>query len=132
MLNARINEQKIWYALYEGEVDAVDEHGDFTGETPSSYGKVMLTRANLSGARGVTEQDIFGQDLHYSRTMSTAKMNLGIDERTILWDAEPVMDTEGRADPLTAKYRVAAIARGHYQVHYALRQMNPMDGDSDG
>ena len=125
MLNARINTKKIWYSLMEGYESAVDENGDYTGEPAEIYGKVEKTRANISPSRGTSDEDYFGADLQYSNTLSTAKMNLGIDERTILWDEKPELDANGApADPQSAKYRVVAIARGHYQVHYALRQMD--------
>ena len=125
MLNARINTKKVWYALYQDHEPTVDENGDFTGESVKSFGEVKMTRANLSPSRGTMENDIFGANLQYSKTMSTAKMNLGIDERTILWDKKPVLNEDGTpADPDSAKFRVAAIARGHYHIHYALRQMD--------
>lgn len=125
MLNARINTKKIWYANFSGVTWATDSNGDYTGEPTESYGKVKMTRANLSPSRGTSDEDYFGVDLQYSNTLSTAKMNLGIDERTILWDEKPDMNADKTpADPQSAKYRVVAIARGHYQVHYALRQMD--------
>lgn len=125
MLNMRINTKKIWYSLFEEGVEEVDENGDYTGNKISRYGKVRTTRANLSAARGTMENDIFGANLSYSKTMSTANMKLGIDERTLLWDEKPETERDGTpTDTDSAKYRVAAIARGHYQVHYALRQMN--------
>ena len=130
MLNARINTKKVWYALFNEFTDAVDENGDFTGEPTMSYGKVRMTRANLSASRGTMENDIFGANLQYSKTMSTATMNLGIDERTILWDEKPILNEDGTpANPDSAKYRVVAIARGHYHIHYALRQMDVDGGE---
>lgn len=131
MLNARINTQKIWYALREDPVPVVDENGDFTGEMSKEYGAPKMTRANISPSRGLTDHDIFGLEVNYSNTMSTAKMDLGIDERTLLWDSEPPLDNDGNVIPETAKYRVAAIARGHYHIHYALRQHTGQGGDDE-
>ena len=130
MLNARINEKRVWYALYEGEVPAVDDNGDFTGENKSMYSEPHFTRANISPSRGTVSDDMFGTNVSYSNTMSTAKINLEIDEHTLLWDEEPKLLSNGKCDPDTAKYRVAAIARGHYHVHYALRQ-NTVEGDDE-
>lgn len=124
MLTAWINTRKIWFALYKGSVAVTDANGDYTGEYIASYTTPVMFRANLSPARGTSEKDIFGANLSYSHTLSTTKMNLGIDEQTILWDTEPETDINGIPDPETAKYRVAAIARGHYHIHYALRRMN--------
>lgn len=130
MLNTWINSKNVWFANFSDASEAVDENGDYTGEPAVEYGEVKKTRANLSPSRGTFAEEIFGANLKYSKTMSTADMDLGIDERTILWDEEPEVKEDGTpADPLTAKYRVAAIARGHYQVHYALRQMTVNEDD---
>ena len=125
MLNAWINTKTVWFCNFTEGTPAVDANGDYTGEFDDGYGKVQMTRANLSPSRGTEREDLFGANLAYSKTMSTSKMDLDIDERTILWDEQPAVDASGYpTDPLSAKYRVAAIARGHYQVHYALREMN--------
>lgn len=132
MLGAWINQVNVWYANFSESTETVDENGDYTGEPTVSFGEVKKTRANLSPARGTFAEDIFGANLKYSKTMSTSHMDLGIDERTILWDEEPEVNQDGTPkDPLTAKYRVAAIARGHYHIHYALRQMNESEGVTD-
>ena len=130
MLNAWINTKKIWYAFYVDDEPVRDENGDLTGEYRSGYGKPLMTRANLSAARGLAENDIFGTNIRYSKTMSTAKMYLGIDEKTLIWDEPPKLKEDGTADPKSAKYRVAAIAAGHYHVHYALRQLNVDEDDA--
>ena len=131
MLNAWINTRKVWYALYIGKESAVDENGDYTGETVVKYSAPKMTRANLSAARGTVEEDIFGANIHHTKTMATAKMNLGIDENTLVWDEEPALLPDGTADPQTAKYEVVRVARGHYHIHYALRQLNQSHGDSE-
>ena len=131
MLGAWINTTKVWYAFYEDESPVVDKNDDYTGEYKSGYGVPHFTRANISPSRGTVENDIFGTNTNYSNTMSTSKMNLGIDEHTLLWDEEPGLLENGKADTETAKYRVAAIARGHYHIHYALRQINRDDGGDE-
>ena len=129
MLNVWINTRKVWYAFFEDQIPEVDEDGNYTGEQLLVYGKPHMTRANLSASRGTARNDVFGLNTSYSKTMSTSKMDLGIDEQTLIWDEQPTLldDNSGRVDPKTAKYRVAAIARGHYHIHYALRQMNVSD-----
>ncbi len=132
MLNAWINTRKVWYAFFEDQIPEVDEDGNYTGEQLLVYGKPHKTRANLSASRGTASNDVFGLNTQYSKTMSTSKMDLGIDEQTLIWDEQPKLldDNSGRVDPKTAKYRVAAIAQGHYHVHYALRQMNVSGDDA--
>ena len=129
MLNAWINTQKVWYAFYIDEEPILDDNGDLTGEYTSGYSAPLMTRANLSPARGIVDDDIFGSNVQYTKTMSTAKMNLGIDERTLLWDKPPVLLGNGNADPESADYRVARVAKGHYHVHYALQQLNHNDAE---
>lgn len=124
MLDARINTVPLWYALYSESAPAVDENGDYTGESSSGYGDPVKIRANLSPARGREEDDIFGASLNYNKTITTARMNLGIDEHTLIWDSDPGED----ADPSTAKYRVVGVAKGHYHMRYALRQIR-QEGD---
>lgn len=124
MLDAWINTKKIWYALYEGSVEEVDENGDYTGEMSISYSKVQSTRVNLSPARGEVNDDIFGINKDYNRVLSTSKMKLKIDEQTLIWDHKPVTDADGKADPNTAVYKVVGKAIGHYQMRFALKELN--------
>lgn len=131
MLQQRINTTRIWYAKFAGSDFEVDENGDFTGAKKPKYSAVSTYRGNLSPARGVAENDIFGSNLRYSKTLSVSKMTLGIDEQTIIWDTEPVLDAKGEVDPKTAKYRVVGVAKGHYHIHYALRQMNPDESEGE-
>lgn len=129
MLNCRINTKKIWYADNTGDAPVYNEDGDYTGEKKLTYGVPKMIRANISPARGGVAYDIFGANLKYSRTLSTTDMGLPINERTLIWVSEPGLLQDGTADPETADYRIAGIARGHYHVHYALKQINKEDED---
>lgn len=131
MLQLWINTRKVWYSHYLGMEQDTDENGDFTGEPISHYSAPRMLRANLSAARGTSENDIFGTNLRYSKTLSTSKMDTDIDELTLLWDKEPELDDNGEPDPKTAKYRVVGVAAGHYHIHYALRQMNPEESEDE-
>jgi len=130
MLQPWINCVKIWYCNRDGEVDAVDENGDYTGEYVSSYGKPKTIRANISPARGESQSELFGQGIYYSNTLSTTHMHLDINEQTLIWTEEPGRRTDGSIDPETARYKVNAIAKGHYHVHYALKELT-RDAEDD-
>ena len=129
MLQLRINSRRMWTSVFVGNKQERDKNGDYTGRLIPEYSEPVMFRGNLSPSRGTVRDDIFGESLQYSKTLSVTNMDIGINEQSILWDEKPVLDANGKADPKTAKYRVAAIARGHYHIHYALRQMNAEDGE---
>ena len=129
MLQLRINTRKIWYSNFLSSEPETDRNGDFTGQDKPKYSTPTMIRANLSAARGTAENDIFGTNLRYSKTLSTSHMGLDIDEKSIMWDEEPELNGNGEPNPKTAKYRVVGVAAGHYHVHYALRQMNPTEDE---
>lgn len=61
--------QKHFYALnYKGVEDVVDEEGNLTGEKTIVYSKAFIVKANLSGARGSAQSEIFGTDVHYDKS----------------------------------------------------------------
>lgn len=122
MLDALINSRHIWYGNPE-TVQVLDGNGDFTGEYETRITHLAHFRANVSPARGNAHEDYFGASLDYTATLSTANMRLPLDEQTLIWDEKPQLDEEGQADPLTAKYRIVAVARGHYQRHFALKEL---------
>ena len=125
------NTRDIWYALYQGKTKVVDENGDYTGETAESYSKPVKVKLNLSATRGTQgftgtglSYDYFGADVKYDLILSTCKMNLGINEYTLVWTRQPVVDAEGYADPETAQFRVTAVAAGLHHMKYAIRSRN--------
>ena len=144
MLDSWINAVKIWYANpSDTEVEVVDENGDYTGEYAFGYEAPVKIRANLSPAHGTAEDNVFGLSVNYSKILTTAKMDLGITERSIVWDKEPDIKTEfyatlddngeivsvpvsnpGDADSI---YKVARVAVGRYHVRYALKKLHGDD-----
>ena len=125
------NTRDIWYSLYQGKTKEVDENGDYTGETTESYTKPVKVKLNLSATRGTQgftgtglSYDYFGADVKYDLILSTCRMNLPINEYTLVWTKEPEVDGEGYADPNTAQYRVTAVARGLHHMKYAIRSRN--------
>ena len=129
MRDLMANNRHLWYALYLGDTEEVDENGDFTGERGPSYSEPVQFEANLSATRGTqgftgtgSSYDYFGADIDYSLIISTANMNLPIDEHSLIWDVEPERDTGGNVDYNKARYNVTAIARGLVQMKYAIKR----------
>lgn len=93
------NQQTIWYALYDGEVEETDENGYSTGETVKKYSKPVPCRICVSQNKGETEDTLFGKSQDYDRTMTSHDMSLKIDEHSILWvDVEPHINDDGTTD----------------------------------
>jgi len=128
--NLKSNNRKLWYALYLGQTDAVDENGDFTGDQAISYTEPVQFEANLSATRGTqgftgtgVSYDYFGSDVKYDLIISTAQMDLPIDEHTLIWRHEPERDSQGNVDYDKAEFRVKAVATGLHHMKYAIRSL---------
>lgn len=78
------NKVDVWYALYLGKEDILDENDNSTGETRNSYGVPVLTSIRVSPNKGEAQSEAFGLNLDYDSTMITTD-NLPIDEFSILW-----------------------------------------------
>lgn len=124
------NSRDLWYALYLGKKKQVDENGDYTGEDEHEYSEPVHFKANLSATRGTqgftgtgSSYDYFGADIRYDLIISTAVMNLPINEYSLVWTEEPERDTDGNVDYTQAGYRVSAVARGLRHMKYAIRSL---------
>lgn len=130
MRNLIKNNRKMWYATYSTATKEVDENGDYTGNDNPEYSQPVEFHANLSATRGTqgftgtgASPDYFGADIDYALIISTAQMDLPIDEHSIIWTETPVPDpTSGLVDPQTAQYVVTAVARGLYHMKYAIKR----------
>ena len=118
------NTKRLWYSVYKGKQPIIDENGDFTGEYIESYGEPVAFRANISPAKGSSEADVFGASITYSKTISTANMNLPIDEYSLIFDKEPERKEDDTVDFEKAQYEVVAVARGLYHVKYAIKKLH--------
>lgn len=129
MRNLIRNNRTMWYATFSNVVKPVDENGDYTGDDVPEYVEPVMFKANLSATRGTqgftgtgASTDYFGADVDYSLIISTAQMDLPIDEHTLIWTEEPVHDpVTGLVDPNTAQYVVTAVAHGIYHMKYAIK-----------
>lgn len=130
MRDLRVNSRDLWYAIYLGKEDEKDSNGDYTGENAPLYSAPVHFRANLSATRGTqgftgtgSSYDYFGADVKYDLIISTAQMDLPIDEYSLVWDVEPEKDANNLVDYSKAKYRVKAVARGLHHMKYAIQTL---------
>ena len=112
------NKQKIYYALYRGKSETIDENGLRTGNFPPEYSSPQPLSINVSAARGASPVEMFGIDTDYSRTMQTNDLDCPIDESSVLW-----IGKEPNQAGTDFNYRVAAIARSINSVTYAVREV---------
>ena len=129
MRDLRSNTKKIWYATYQEKTPIYDENGDFTGDYDAGYSKPESVRVNLSATRGTqgftgtgASNEYFGADVKYDRIISTSKMNLPLDEYTLIWTKAPTKRAgTDEWDYEKADYHVVAVAQGVKHMKYAIR-----------
>ena len=124
------NKQKFWYALYERSEPILDADGNEVGEQ-SIYGNPVKEKGNISAARGSTENDLFGVNAVYTKTINPMPNNCPIDESSILWiEVEPVIQADGST--MTAHdYVVSQVAESLNHKAYAIRKVEVMVGDGN-
>ena len=106
----------IYYSLYLGETDEVDD-GLYTGDKIKSYGDPVEMKINLGVARGSTVIEMFGNDIPYDRTLITHDLDCPINENSLIWiDKTP---TDGDFN-----YIVQKVAKGLNNITYAVRRVD--------
>lgn len=124
MRSLRKNQQHLYYATYNNKIPITDENGDFTGDEETGYSSPVSFYANISPAKGNSQEEVFGKNLDYSRTVVTCDITLPIDEFSLIWiETKPVLKSDGTADGDSADYSVVAIARSLNTVVYALKKL---------
>lgn len=109
MRNLKKDERDMWYALYEGMKPILDENGDETGDYTMKYSAPVAFSASLSAGNGSAQREVFGVDIDFTRSISTADLSLPIIETSLVWyETKPGLLEDGSADPNTADYEVAA------------------------
>lgn len=110
-MRSLIINQKPFYALnYKGVVDVVDSEGNLTGEKMIEYSKAFTINANLSGAKGSSQSEVFGTDIHYDKTFTLTSQEfkrLKLTENSVFFIDKKVEYENGQ--PLY-NYRVKKIA----------------------
>lgn len=117
MRDLRINQQPVFYRLYEGEEELIDEWGNSTGEYAPKYGALKSAMLCVSPNKGTSETEQFGSTEQYDRTVTTADTSLQIDENTILW-----VDGADTSGPWN--YEVKAVARWKNSLQLAIAKVD--------
>ena len=85
MRNLRRNESTVYFKLYIGQEEIIDEYGNMTGSFVPKYGELQTANLCVSPNKGTSETEQFGSIENYDRIMTTADTACPIDEDTILW-----------------------------------------------
>lgn len=123
MRNLEINKKTFYCLNYIEDVDVRDRDGNLTGEKTIKYTKPFKVHANLSGARGSSQAEIFGTDIHYDKTftLTTKELEeLKITENSVFFVGMKPKFENGQ--PLY-NYRVKKIADVINDVAVALEKV---------
>lgn len=137
MRNLLKNQQKLWYSTYADQITIYerDENGDIIydeidgEELPriiaekAGYNNPVSFYANISAAKGSSDEEVFGVALDYTKTIATTDMTLPITETSLIWfETEPIFNDDGTIDEGSADYAVVAVARSLNNVVYAIKK----------
>nr|DAG07854.1 MAG TPA: hypothetical protein [Caudoviricetes sp.] len=79
---------------------------------------------NVSAARGSLDDEHFGINADYDRTITSCDRNLGIDEASVLWiEKAPEIAPDGSTDT-PWDYVVAKIARSINSTTIAIKKVS--------
>ena len=148
MRNLQKNMQKLYYSLYLKQITIYEKdnggniiYDEIDGERcpriiaeRASYNKPVFFDANVSAGKGTAQEEVFGKDIDFTRTISTTDLTLPIDELSIVWiENEPKYLEDGTVDPNSADYKVAAKpARSLNQLMIALKALPKGGGNNNG
>ena len=79
------NKRFVYYALYNGVTEEVDNDGNYTGEHVVSYASPVKTKMNVSGAKGKAEVEMFGIENPFTYVLVTDDIETPFDTDTIWW-----------------------------------------------
>ena len=127
MVGLKRNEQDFWYSLYLRNEPTFDEWGNENGNK-KIYSNPVKLKANISAARGQTENELFGVNAQYDKTINPLPRDCPIDEVSVLWvDKAPVLDENGMTTT-GHDYVVSLIAKSLNHKAYAISKVNTADG----
>jgi len=106
----------VFYKLYEGQEEIVDEFGNPTGSFIPQYSGLKSAMLCVSPNKGSSEVEQFGSTEDYDRTMTTADSRCPIDENAVLW-----VDGADTDEPWN--YIVTMVGRWKNSVQYAIQQV---------
>jgi len=117
MRSLRINQQPVFFKLYEGQEEILTPDGLSTGSYLPKYSELKSAMLCVSPNKGSSEVNQFGTFADYDRTMTTSDPNCLIDEDSILW--VDGADTDG---PYNAIVKLKAPWKN--SVQYAIQHVS--------
>lgn len=116
MRDLKRNTQKVYFKLYLGDQEIIDQYGNATGLYIPMYSDLMMAYLTVSPNKGAAETEQFGSLLDYDRTMTTANTSVLIDEHSVLW-----IDGEDTSGPWN--YEVKKRAPWKNSIQFAISQV---------
>ena len=117
MRNFYQNLSAVYFRLYVGQEEMVDEYGNATGSFSPKYGPLQSARLCVSPNKGSSETEMFGSLEDYDRTMTTADTSCLIDENSIIW-------LDGKSTDGPHNYIVKKRAPWKNSVAYAIKRVS--------
>lgn len=115
MRDLKRNQRMFYYATVTGTESIVDEYGNDTLETRTTYSAPFVLKANISANTGVDAVEIFGTQTEYTRVVSM--VNCPLKEGDKVWlNVEPTGENN---------YIVAKVADSKNGFLVALREVSP-------
>lgn len=114
------NQQPVFFKLYEGEEEIVDEYGNPTGSFLPVYSSLKSAMLCVSPNKGNSEVQQFGSLEDYDRTMTTADTKVAIDENSVLW-------VDGANTDGPYNYIVKRRAPWKNSIQFAIQQVKVSD-----
>lgn len=119
------NLTEFYFSNYEGKTELKDEQGYLTGEYVVKYSEPIKAYGNISGAKGITQTEQFGNSLNYDKVIILADNKLSITEDSVLCiDKKPTKDIEGN---LEFDYKVTRIAKTLNTIAVAISKVQSND-----
>lgn len=127
MRDLRRNTQKVYFKLYLGDQEIIEQYGNATGSYVPVYSDLMDAELVVSPNKGSADTEQFGSLLDYDRTMTTANTSVLIDENSVLW--VDGADTSGPWNYVVKKrapwknsiqYAVSQVTVSAYEEYQAL------------
>lgn len=139
MRSLKKNQQNLWYSTYADQITIYERdsagniiYDEIDGELiprikseRAGYNNPVSFDINISAGKGTAQEDVFGPDIDYTRTISTTDLSLPIDTLSLIWiENEPKFLDDGTVDPDSADYKVAAKpAKGLNSLMIALKEL---------
>lgn len=112
------NKQTVWFAAYRGKKEIISD-GRRTGQYQVLVGEPVMARAVVSVARGAMENELFGINVNYDRTILFDDAKVPVDEASVFWvDKDP----KHGAEPWD--YVAEKVARSLNSTAVAVRRVS--------